>query len=314
MDIFLQVVNLLGALGVFLFGMKIMSEGLQKVAGAKLQALIGKMTSSPIKGVFTGFLVTTVVQSSSATTVMLVGFVNAKLLSLRQAIGVIMGANIGTTVTGWLVALLGFKVKISAFALPAVGLGVIFTFLHGARRKQIGEALIGFGLLFLGLSLMKDAVPGLDGESLAWVQSLTSLGFLSVVIFVLIGAALTVVLQSSSATMTLTLALTAAGYIPYDFAAAMVLGENIGTTASANIAAIGTSVIAKRAARAHLIFNVIGVVWALALFQWALLPLVDAIVPGNPELSVLSSAGAVGVVTSHLAAFHTLFNILNTSL
>ncbi len=311
-DAFLQILNLAGALGVFLFGMKIMSEGLQKVAGAKLQSLLGKITSNRFTGVLTGFVVTTIVQSSSATTVMVVGFVNARLLSLRQAIGVIMGANIGTTVTGWLVALLGFKVKIAAFALPAVGAGMALTFMKGARAKQVGEALIGFGLLFLGLSLMKDSVPGLDESGLAWVQSLTSLGFVSVLAFVGIGTALTVILQSSSATMSLTLALTASGFIPYTFAAAMVLGENIGTTATANIAAIGTSTAAKRAARAHLIFNIFGVAWALAIFTPVLLPIVDSLVPGNPALAI-NDGGDAGVVTAHLAAFHTLFNITNTA-
>ncbi len=313
MQVTLQIINLLGALGVFLFGMKIMSEGLQKVAGQRLKSVIGRITGNRFSGVATGFIVTTLVQSSSATTVMLVGFVNAGLLNLHQAIGVIMGANIGTTITGWLVALLGFKVQISAFALPAIGIGVGMTFLRGARRAQIGEVLIGFGLLFLGLSLMKGAVPGIEESQMAWVQSITESGFLSTLLFVFIGTALTVVLQSSSATMTLTLTLTASGFIPYDCAAAMVLGENLGTTATANFAAIGTSTAARRAARAHLVFNVFGVIWALAAFKWLMLPVVDALVPGDPTLPVHGGDLLMaGVVTSHLAAFHTLFNLTNT--
>ncbi|PIE17124.1 MAG: Na/Pi cotransporter [Proteobacteria bacterium] len=313
MDTLLQIINLLGALGVFLFGMKIMSEGLQKVAGARLKQLIGRMTSNRVKGVLTGFATTTVVQSSSATTVMLVGFVNAGLLNLKQAIGVVMGANIGTTVTGWLVALLGFKVKIAAFALPAVGVGVALSYMSGARRRQLGEVLVGFGLLFLGLSLMKDSVPGVEEAQLAWVQDVVDLGFVSILLFVGIGTVLTVLLQSSSATMTLTLALTASGFIPYELAASMVLGENIGTTATANIAAIGATTAAKRAARAHLVFNLVGVIWALALFQWALLPVVDAIVPGDPTAGLSAGGEAVAVVTAHLAAFHTVFNLINTT-
>jgi phosphate:Na+ symporter len=290
-----------------------MSEGLQKVAGQRLKDVIGRITSNRFSGVVTGFTVTTLVQSSSATTVMLVGFVNAGLLNLHQAIGVIMGANIGTTITGWLVALLGFKVQISAFALPAIGIGVGMTFLRGARRAQIGEVLIGFGLLFLGLSLMKSSVPGIEESQMAWVQSITESGFLSTLLFVFIGTALTVVLQSSSATMTLTLTLTASGFIPYDCAAAMVLGENLGTTATANIAAIGTSTAARRAARAHLLFNVFGVIWALAAFKWLMLPVVDALVPGDPTLAIHGDDLLMaGVVTSHLAAFHTLFNLVNT--
>jgi len=313
MDAFVVIATLLGALGVFLYGMKVMSEGLQKVAGRKLKELLGRMTGNRFSGVLTGFGVTTVVQSSSATTVMVVGFVNAKLLSLKQAIGVIMGANIGTTITGWLVALLGFKVKVASFALPAIGIGVALTFLKNTRRRQIGEVLLGFGLLFLGLNLMKDAVPDLDQSQLGWVAQMSDMGFLSLLLFVGIGTLLTIVLQSSSATMTLTLTLVASGAIGYDMAAAMVLGENIGTTITANLAAIGTSTTARRAARAHFVFNIIGVLWCLPLLTLAILPLVDQLVPGNPLMSVGTLEGK-GVVTAHLAAFHTFFNIVNTSL
>lgn len=309
------IFNLLGSLAIFLFGMKVMSEALQKVAGSKLKSLLARATSNRLSAVVTGLLVTTVVQSSSATTVMVVSFVNAQLLTLVQAIGVIMGANIGTTVTGWLVALLGFKVKLTAFALPAIGIGFGLTFINGARVRQWGEALLGFGLLFLGLGLLKSAVPEVEGDQLQWMESMAGEGFFSMLLFVGIGAGLTVVLQSSSATMTLTLTLTAMGWIPYPAAIAMILGENIGTTATANLAAIGTSVVARRAARAHLVFNLIGVVWALALMHVFLLPLVDVMVPGDPEtaLARLDPLAAGAVLTAHLAAFHTIFNIINTA-
>ena len=298
--------NILGALGVFLIGMKLMAEALQKVTGSRLKGLLEKITSNRVSGVMTGFAMTTIVQSSSATTVMVVSFVGAGLLSLTAAIGVIMGANIGTTVTGWLVALLGFKVKITTFALPAVGLGVALTLAKGAKAKQWGEVVLGFGLLFLGLSLMKEAVPSVAGDQLEWIGRFSSFGVLSTLFFVAVGTVLTVVLQSSSATMTLTLTLTAAGVIPYEVSAAMILGENIGTTATANLAAIGGSAVARRAARAHLVFNLLGVTWAIALMKIGLLPAVDSLVPGDPM------AGSALVVTAHLAAFHSLFNVTNT--
>lgn len=302
------LLEVLGSLGVFIFGMKLMSEALQKVAGERLKSLLGRITGNRFKGVVTGFTVTTLIQSSSATTVMVVGFVSAGLLTLTQSIGVVMGANIGTTVTGWLVALLGFKVKITAFALPAIGIGFGMTFLRGAKPKQWGEVLLGFGLLFLGLALLKDCVPDVSAASLAGIEAMAGRGVLSTLIFVAIGTVLTVVLQSSSATMALTLTLTAMGQIPYTVAAAMILGENIGTTATANIAAVGTSAAARRTARAHFVFNIFGVVWAIALMNWVMLPVIDAIVPGDP------SGLDPTVVTSHLAAFHTLFNITNTAL
>ncbi|MFW5740048.1 MAG: Na/Pi cotransporter family protein [Myxococcota bacterium] len=318
----LLILELLGGLGVFLVGMKMMSEALQRVAGERLKSLLARMTSNRFSGVLTGLGVTSVVQSSSATTVMVIGFVSAGLFTLSQAIGVIMGANIGTTLTGWIVAVVGFKLKILVFALPAVALGVALTFLKRAKPKQWGEVLIGFGILFLGLGLMKDAVPSIDDpRHLAWIQSLTDMGFVSVLVFVGLGAALTVVLQSSSATMTLTLTLAAMGWIPYTLAAAMVLGENIGTTATANIAAIGASTDARRAARVHLLFNLVGVVWALALMKVYWLPVVDLIVPGNPNVDFAALrndegaiAGEAAVVTTHLAAAHTVFNITNTGM
>jgi phosphate:Na+ symporter len=298
--------------------MKVMSEALQKVAGSRLKDLLAKVTANRFVAVLTGLVITIVVQSSSASTVMVVSFVSAGLMNLVQAIGVIMGANIGTTLTAWMVALLGFKVKITAFALPAVGLGLAFSFLRGARIRQWGEVLIGFGLLFLGLELIKDSIPKPSGpDELAWMVPLTQHGFFSVLLFVLIGVVLTIVLQSSSATTTLTLTLAAQGWIPYELALAMVLGENIGTTVTANLAALGASVEAKRAARAHLAFNIIGVTWALLLFQVYLVPVVDWLVPGDPRASLdaldaKGRAAASAAIAVHLAAFHSLFNVTNT--
>lgn len=310
MQTLVMVLEILGSLGVFLFGMKIMSEALQKVAGERLKALLSKMTTNRVSGVGTGFLTTSIIQSSSATTVMVVSFVNARLLNLRQAIGVIMGANIGTTVTGWLVALIGFKVKLSAMALPIVGIGMAMTFMKGARRKQWGEVLLGFGILFLGLHLLKSSIPDLSEGQLSFVRHLGGEGLGSALAFVGIGTMLTIVLQSSSATMTLTLTMTAAGWITFDNAAAMILGENIGTTVTALLASIGTSVSARRAALAHTTFNIFGVIWALLLMKWVMLPLVDDIVPADPWASPVNAA----VVTAHLAMFHSSFNIINTCL
>ncbi len=308
---FLLSLQLLGSLGVFLFGMKVMSEALQKVAGEGLKATLRQLTTNRVSGLLTGIMVTCLVQSSSATTVMVVSFVNAQLITLPQSIGVIMGANIGTTITGWIVAIFGFKVKMTEFALPAVGVGFALTFFPGAKAKQWGEVILGFGLLFLGLSLIKSSVPELDAQTLAWVEQYSHPGFLNTLLFVGLGTGLTVLLQSSSATMTLTLTLTAMGWIPYPMAVAMILGENVGTTATAIIAAIGTSAAAQRASRAHLLFNLIGVTWMLLLMHPVVLPMVDWLVPGDPNATITDNGG---IITAHLAAFHTLFNVTNALL
>ena len=317
MDIIKIFFLLLGSLGVFIYGMKVMSEALQKVAGNKLKEILGKMTTNPVAGVISGFFITSVIQSSSATTVMVVSFVNAELLTLVQSIGIIMGANIGTTVTGWIVALLGFKVKIAHFALPAIGVGFVAGYMKNYKVRQWGNVLIGFGFLFLGLSLLKESVPEISEDSLSFIANLSDYGYFSYVIFVLLGTIFTIILQSSSATMAMTLTFAAAGYIEFDMAAAMILGENIGTTATANIASIGTSTNAKRSARAHFIFNIIGVTWIMAVFPF-ILPIIDKIVPGNPydfpridaDTATIAIFGAT--IASHLAMFHTIFNVTNT--
>ena len=264
----LQLLTLLGALGMFLYGMNLMSSGLQKTSGSRMRSFLVSLTSNSFKGVLSGLGITSVIQSSSATTVMVVGFVNAGLLALEQAIGVIMGANIGTTVTAWLISLLGFKADISIFAVPLMALGFLLSISKIEKRRNISEFVIGFSLLFLGLSLMKNSVPDLQQtpEVLSFIKEWSSYGFGSVLIFLIFGTVLTLVLQSSSATMALTLIMLNLGWLPFEMAAAMVLGENIGTTITANIAAAVANANAKRAALAHTLFNVFGVVWALALF------------------------------------------------
>ena len=323
----LQVFTLLGALGMFLYGMNLMSSGLQKAAGDRLRGFLSAMTSNPCKGVMTGLGITSIIQSSSATTVMVVSFVNAGLLTLVQAIGVIMGANIGTTITAWMVSWLGFKADISALAVPLMLLGFLFSNSKRDKRKNIGELIVGFSLLFLGLSFMKDSVPDLreTPEVLDFVTTWSSYGFGSVLIFLTFGTVLTLVLQSSSATMAITLIMLSMGWVPFDMACAMVLGENIGTTITANIAASVGNTQAKRAAMSHTIFNLFGVVWALILFRpflnlvgyvtETLFGLPNPVAEGfaipvsteeNAE-TVESTAALYG-----LSMLHTLFNVTNT--
>ena len=317
----LQIFTLLGALGMFLYGMNLMSSGLQKAAGDKLRAFLSAMTSNPAKGVLTGLGVTSVIQSSSATTVMVVSFVNAGLLTLAQAISVIMGANIGTTVTAWLVAWLEFKADISILAVPLMLFGFLFSNSKKNQRQNIGELIVGFSLLFLGLSFMKNSVPDLreTPQVLEFVTTWASHGFGSVLLFLAFGTVLTLVLQSSSATMAITLIMLSMGWIPFHMACAMVLGENIGTTITANIAASVGNTQAKRAAMSHTIFNVFGVIWALILFQ-PFTALVGKIIElfGLPNPAAEGFAVVDGDMSSSTAALyglsmlHTLFNTINT--
>ena len=302
----MNLFTLLGALGMFLYGMNMMSTGLQKTAGNGLRRLLGTMTSNPFKGVLTGFGVTAAIQSSSATTVMVVGFVSAGLLTLGQAIGVIMGANIGTTMTAWIIAVFGFKADISALAVPLMGLGFIMSLSKKDKLRNISELIIGFSLLFLGLSLMKSSMPDLSQspEVLGFIRNWSGRGFLSVLLFLLLGTMLTLILQSSSATVAITLIMLDMGWIEFDIAAAMVLGENIGTTITANIAAMVGNVNAKRAALAHTVFNVFGVIWALAAFtpfvrfiQWLV-----SLITDDPQTSLVYG----------ISMFHTVFNLITT--
>ena len=306
---------------MFLYGMNLMSSGLQKAAGDKLRGLLSSMTSSPFKGVLTGLGVTTVIQSSSATTVMVVSFVNAGLLTLNQAIGVIMGANIGTTVTAWMVSWLGFKADISLLAVPLMLLGFLFSNSKKNQRQNVGELIVGFCLLFLGLSFMKESVPDLreTPQVLEFVKEWSGHGFGSVLIFLAFGTVLTLVLQSSSATMAITLIMLSMGWIPFQMACAMVLGENIGTTITANIAASIGNTQAKRAAMSHTIFNVFGVIWALILFK-PFLGLVGKIIelfglpnPAAEGFAVASPDSPTSTAALYgLSMLHTLFNTINT--
>ena len=317
----LQIFTLLGALGMFLYGMNLMSSGLQKAAGDKLRGFLSAMTSNPFKGVLTGLGITTVIQSSSATTVMVVSFVNAGLLTLTQAIGVIMGANIGTTVTAWMVAFLGFKADISILAIPLMLFGFLFSNSKKNKHQNIGELIVGFSLLFLGLSFMKESVPDLreTPQVLEFVSNWSSYGFGSVLLFLAFGTILTLVLQSSSATMAITLIMLSMGWIPFHMACAMVLGENIGTTITANIAAAVGNTQAKRAAMSHTIFNVFGVIWALILFK-PFTALVGKVIElfGLPNPAADGFAVVEGDMGSSTAALyglsmlHTMFNTINT--
>ena len=342
---FFDFLTLVGALGMFLYGMKVMSEGLQKVAGDKLRSILSVMTTNRFTGVLTGILITALIQSSSATTVMVVSFVNAGLLTLTQSISVIMGANVGTTVTAWIISLFGFKVDISVFSLPLIGLCIPLIFSGKSRRKSWGEFLMGFAFLFMGLSYLKSSVPDLQSnpQILAFLQDYTSLGYPSLLIFLLLGTILTVIVQSSSATVAITLIMCTQGWIPFEMAAAMVLGENIGTTITANIAAISANVSARRAAIAHLMFNVFGVCWVMALF-YPFTSMITWIVtnygPGDPNemtqflstldpktISLITSSAQITdphllalqkqlltlqvSVSYGLSLFHTVFNITN---
>ena len=304
---FYDFLKLLGSLALFLYGMKIMSEGLQKFAGDRLRKILTAMTTNRVMGVITGLLITALIQSSSATTVMVVSFVNAGLLELAQSIGVIMGANIGTTVTAWIISALGFKVDIAAFAIPLLFFGLPLLFSSKSNRKSLGEFIFGFSFLFMGLQNLKANAPDLqqNPDMLQFVQNWADMGFVSIMIFVLIGTVLTMIVQASAATMAITLIMCANGWISFELGAALVLGENIGTTITANLAALTGNTQAKRAAMAHLVFNVFGVIWVLCLFPFftgAISWFVENVM-GVTETSV--------AVPFKLSAFHTAFNICN---
>lgn len=305
---FYDFLKLLGSLALFLYGMKIMSEGLQKFAGDRLRSILTAMTTNKVTGVLTGMLITALIQSSSATTVMVVSFVNAGLLTLTQSIGVIMGANIGTTVTAWIISALGFKVDMSAMSLPLLAIGVPLLFSKKSSRKSIGEFIFGFSFLFMGLSLLKANAPDLQAnpEMLAFVQNYTDMGFLSVLLFVFIGTILTMIVQASSATMAITLIMCANGWIPFELGAALVLGENIGTTITANLAALTANTQARRAALAHFMFNVFGVIWVLILFK-PFLAMVGWIIQNTMHLDPTNNETTPFL----LSAFHTCFNVCN---
>lgn len=310
----LAILELLGSLGMFLFGMKIMSESLQKLSGEKLRAIMHAMTGNRFSGLATGFSVTCMVQSSSASTVMIVSFVNAGLLTLSGAIAMILGANLGTTTTFWIVSLFGFKFSISAITLPMIGVALPLIFAKNAKCRNSGEFLIGVGLLFMGLDFLKEAVPDVQSnpEALEFINQFTGHGFGSLLAFIVFGTLLTVMVQSSSVAGAITITMAANGWIDYPSACAIILGENIGTTITANLAAIGGNVNAKRAARAHLIFNLIGVVWAIALFVPLSQLTLSIVKPPLDATGLLQNPR--GNLPVLMAVFHTSFNTLNIAL
>ena len=345
---FFDLLKLIGSLGMFLYGMKVMSEGLQKIAGDKLRGILSTMTVNRVTGVLTGTLITALVQSSSATTVMVVSFVNAGILSLAQSISVIMGANIGTTVTAWIISLFGFKVNIGMLALPLIGLAIPLMFSQKSKHKSLGEFIIGFAFLFMGLDFLKASVPNLQSNPgmLEFLQEYTNMGFASILLFMMVGTVLTIIVQSSSATVAITLIMCSKGWISFEIAAAMVLGENIGTTVTANLAALSANTSARRAAFAHFMFNVFGVLWMLAVFfpfTSVISNIITKIGPGDPHAiteflgkldpkviaqitseETLTDPYLIGLkkellslqtsVSYSLSMFHTMFNIINVSL
>ena len=325
---FFDFLTLVGALGMFLYGMKIMSEGLQKAAGDRMQKILSSMTNNRVMGVLTGVLITALIQSSSATTVMVVSFVNAGLLSLTQSIAVILGANVGTTVTAWIISLFGFTVKIADVVFPVMAISIPLIFSKNNQRRYWGEFLIGFSLLFLGMEFMKDSVPNLQENpaALEFLNQYTNMGYGSILLFMIIGSIMTIIMQSSSATMAITLIMCSQGWISFEIAAAMVLGENIGTTITANMAALSANVSAKRAAFAHFLFNIFGVCWMLILFYPFTHMIIDLVGKINgmsvDEVNYLlnssaallppaEAARAATTVSFSLALFHSVFNVCN---
>lgn len=299
-----MLLRMTGGLCLFLFGMKIMSDGIQQSAGDRLKKALNFMTGNRFVGVITGFVVTAIIQSSSATTVMVVAFVNAGLLTLTQSIGVIMGANIGTTVTAWIVSLLGFSVKISNLALPAVGIGFILSVIKW-KHKSLGELMLGFGLLFLGLDYLTQIMSSASSVfNFNAVSAVSNMGFGSILIGAGAGFIITLLIHSSSASTAIILTMAYNGVVGYEMAAGMVLGANVGTTIDVVLAAIGAKTAARRAALVHVLFNLLGTLWALPLLK-PLLGLVHMVTPGNP-------VAGDAAITMHLAMLHTVFNILNT--
>ena len=315
---FFDFLQLIGSLGIFIFGMKIFSDGLQKVAGSKLRAILKGMTTSRFRGILTGFGATTITQSSTTTTVMVVSFVNAGLITFIESTGVIMGANIGTTVTAWMVSIFGFQMQITPIAVSLIGLFFPFLFFGKEKFRNLAEAMIGFGILFIGLEFIKDAVPNIQDnpEMFAVLDSFTGFGFASLLLFVLVGTLLTLLTQSSSAATAITLVMLFQGWINFPIAAAMILGENIGTTVTANIAAIIGNVHAKRAARFHLIFNLFGVAWMIMLINPFLLGIDFVMQNFIPDVGSMfdDTQEARAAATLGISLFHTTFNVLNVIL
>ena len=345
---FLDFLCLIGSVGLFLYGMKVMSEGLQKAAGDRLRNILSAMTRNRFTGTITGFAITALIQSSSASTVMVVSFVNAGLMTLAQSMAVIFGANVGTTFTAWVIALFGFKVNISAFILPLIGLAVPLLFSKKGRTKSIGEFLVGFSFLFMGLDMISLYVPDLQSnpEMFAFLKEYATMGISSILIFLAVGIVLTMVIQSSAATFAITLIMCTKGWITFDLACAMVLGSNIGTTITPILASMSGNVAAKRTAMGHLLFNLLGTVWCICIFipfcdfnAWltdtigagnpnALYNFVNGLEQSDPELynhlfdnslpaghEVMAKIATMQLSVSFgLSIFHTVFNLVNLSI
>lgn len=312
-DYLIVFMKILGSLALLIYGMKVMSEALQKMAGSQLRHILGAMTTNRFTGMLTGTFITCAVQSSSATTVMTVSFVNAGLLTLAQAISVIMGANIGTTLTAWIMSF-GFNVDLTLVVFPAFFLGIIL--IYSKRRRYVGDFLFGIAFLFFALVLLSSAGKALDLEhnpaAIEFFKSFDTSSHLTIIIFLLIGTLITCIVQSSAAVMAITILLCSTGVLPIYLGIALVMGENIGTTATVNLAALGANTQARRAAFAHLLFNVFGVVWVLCLFY----PFVDMVcrmVGYDPENTTLSAAQKATILPIVLAMFHTCFNVCNTA-
>ena len=307
---FLNLLSLIGAVGLFLYGMKIMSEGLQKAAGDRMRSILSAMTKNRFAGLFTGIFITALIQSSSASTVMVVSFVNAGLMSLADSMAVIMGANVGTTFTAWIISIFGGQMDVDVLILPLIGLATPFLFSKKSTYKSIAEFLIGFAFLFLGLQFISDNVPQLDADTTAFLRNYADMGFLSVCIFLLAGIVITMIIQSSAAAFAIVMIMTMKGWISFEMGCAMVLGSNIGTTITPILASLGANAAAKKAALGHLLFNCFGTIWALA-FIYPLVSLVGVISqdigPGNP----INTVGNAAAITFGLSVFHTIFNIIN---
>ncbi|MCM1076960.1 MAG: Na/Pi cotransporter family protein [Bacteroides sp.] len=345
---FLDLLCLLGSVAMFLYGMKVMSEGLQKAAGDRLRNILSAMTRNRFTGMLTGIVITALIQSSSASTVMVVSFVNAGLMTLAQSMAVIFGANVGTTFTAWIIALFGFKVDTSAFILPVIACAVPLLFASASRKKSIGEFMIGFALMFMGLDLISDYVPDLQSnpEMFAFLERYASMGFGSVLLFVFVGIVLTAIIQSSAATFAIVLIMCTKGWISFDLACAVVLGSNIGTTVTPLLASMSGNVAAKRTAMGHLLFNSFGLVWTLCVFypfvrlnvditEWlgqgnpnSIFGYVNELEAKDPQLynSIFDNSLPAGhpvlakiaqmqfSVSFGLSMFHTIFNLINVAI
>ena len=307
---FLDFLSLIGAVGLFLYGMKIMSEGLQKTAGDRMRNILSAMTKNRFAGLITGIFITALIQSSSASTVMVVSFVNAGLMSLADSMAVIMGANVGTTFTAWIISIFGTQVNTNAFILPVIAIAAPFLFSSKSNHKSIAEFLIGFAFLFMGLQLIGQNVPELDANALEFLAHYADMGFLSIVIFVLVGLVITMIIQSSAATFAIVMIMCGKGWISFEMGCAMVLGSNIGTTITPILASLGGNTAAKKAALGHLLFNCFGTVWAL-IFVYPLIngvaSITRAIGPGDP----VAAGASASAMSFGLSVFHTIFNIVN---